>query len=185
LWEHNFTIQAGLNDSIKVRHVASSHLDDFVVTRDLAELKAFSRHTIFESSGSSGRFDNMKPIILTAITLCILVGAVASSDCPFLAVEQVSKNGRVHVMAKNVTKQPILAYVVVGDRGSQHSVWKGVFSEGSTLKEGHSFDIGEAPGVSTTNSTRIFVDYVRLTDGTNWGLASTQEAKEVIASFQK
>jgi hypothetical protein len=128
----------------------------------------------------------MKSIIFTATTLCILVvGAVASSDCPFLALKQVPKNGHIHVVAKNVTKQPILAYVVVGDSGSQHSVWKGVFSEGSMLKEGHSFDIGEAPGVSNANSTRIFVDYVRLTDGTSWGPASTQEAKEVIASFQK
>lgn len=117
--------------------------------------------------------------------LCIVVGAVASNDCPFFRVEQVSKKGRVHVIAKNIAKQPNLAYVVVGDSGSQHSVWKGVFTEGTMLKEGKSFDIGEAREVSDTNSTRIFVDYVQLTDGTSGGPASTEEAKEVTASFQK
>jgi hypothetical protein len=73
---------------------------------------------------------------------------------------------------------------VVGESGTQHSVWKGVYTEGRMLKEGKSFDIGEAPGVLNTG-TKIFVDYLRLADGTSWGPVSTEVAKEVVARFQK
>jgi Platelet-activating factor acetylhydrolase, isoform II len=44
----------------------------------------------------------MKPILLTTTMLCIVVGAVANSDCTFLRVEQVSKKGGVHVLASSV-----------------------------------------------------------------------------------
>jgi hypothetical protein len=116
-------------------------------------------------------------------TLCIVVGAVASNDCPFFRVEQVSKKGRVHVIAKNIAKQPILAYVVVGDSDSQHSVWKGVFTEGGMLKEGKSFERHQKCRIRIQQESLSITSNLRMVRA--GGPASTEEGKGSDSKFSE
>jgi hypothetical protein len=127
----------------------------------------------------------MKFLALAAFLL-MTVGAVENKDCPFLHLkEKTSKDGKIHLFAKNTANQPILAYIVLGVRNGQQSVWKGIYTNGSMLKAGSSVEVGEVPGVAGTTMTKLVVDFVRLGDGTSWGEVSTEEAKEAVARFQK
>jgi hypothetical protein len=100
-------------------------------------------------------------------------------------LEQTTTNGTVRVSGKNISQSGIVAYVVVAERGQRRIVWNGVYTRGDTLGVGKSVTLGDVPIGSSTDLAKIFVDYVRLADGSAWGDATTDQAKEIAARFQK
>jgi hypothetical protein len=91
----------------------------------------------------------------------------------------------VRVSVKNISQSAIVAYVVVAERGERRIVWPGVYTGGNTLAVGKSITLGDLPIGSSTDQARVFVDYVRLADGSAWGDATTDQAKKIAARFQK
>jgi len=107
------------------------------------------------------------------------------SDSPFLRLQQqTAENGKVQVTGQNISSGPIVAYVVVFDavvKGAhQHIVWSKA-STGPTIGVGKTVKLGDMPASSDLTQAHVFVDYVRLADGTAWGEAKTDQAKEMAA----
>jgi len=126
----------------------------------------------------------MRSLSFAAVLLAVLP-AFGTSDSPFFQLAQASKDAKVHVTGKNISRSPIVAYVVLAEHGHWRVVWKGVYSVGDTLGPGKTVDLGDVPTDSTSEHTKLLVDYVRLADGTAWGNATTEEAKEIAARYQK
>lgn len=83
---------------------------------------------------------------------------------------------------KNVSKKPIVAYVVVVEIPNHSSVFHGVYTGKDALAVGKTAALGEV--AVPIHEVRAFIDYVRLADGTTWGGATTDDAKEISARFQ-
>ena len=45
--------------------------------------------------------------------------------------------------------------------------------------------VGDLPASPALGPAKVFVDYVRLADGTTWGDATTDQAKQIAVRFQK
>ncbi len=86
---------------------------------------------------------------------------------------------------KNISKSPIVAYVVFAEHGHSRVVWKSVFSAGESLKPGKIVELGHVPIGLASERVTILVDYVRLADGAEWGNSTTEEAKKLAARYQK
>jgi hypothetical protein len=120
---------------------------------------------------------------LIASMLLVATGVSAAPNSPFLRLEQTNKSGKVQLAVKNVSQKSVVAYVVVVESPDHRSVFHGVYTGKDALAAGQSAAVGEV--AAHKDQVRAFVDYVRLADGTTWGDAATDDAKEVSARFQQ
>jgi hypothetical protein len=120
-----------------------------------------------------------------AVALLLTAGLSVASDSPFFRLRETKKNGKVEVLGTNVCHSPIVAYVVIFERANQRTVWEGVYKKGDNLETGKTVRVGALPDGSYMGRPTITVDYVRLANGTSWGDAQTDEAKEIVAQFRK
>jgi hypothetical protein len=120
---------------------------------------------------------------LIASALFVAVGVSAAPNCPFLRLEQTNTARKVQLAVKNVSQKPIVAYVVVVESPNHRSVLHGVYTGKDTLAVGQSATVDEAD--APMNQVKASVDYVRLADGTTWGDAATDDAKEISARFHQ
>lgn len=120
-----------------------------------------------------------------AVALLLTGGLSAASDSPFFRLKETKKNGKVEVLGTNICHSPIIAYVVVFERANQRTVWHGVYKDGDELRTGKTVRVGALPDGSYMGRPIISVDYVRLANGTTWGVAQTDEAKEIAARFHR
>ncbi len=127
----------------------------------------------------------MRSILSAALLLSVLPVAFGSTDSPLFRVKQESKNSVVHLTGTNTAQAPILAYVVVAEIGRSRKTWKSVCNTGEELKPGASIEIGTMNTGTESGDANVVVDYVLLADGTMWGPATTEEAKEIKARFKK
>lgn len=122
---------------------------------------------------------------LFIVSVLFVTAAVSQSpNNPFLRLEQTNANGSMQLVAKNISLKPIVAYVVVAEDSNHRSVWHGVYTGKDTLPAGETVKVGELPEAQAAKE-HVFVDYVRLANGTTWGKATTDEAKEISARFQQ
>jgi len=131
---------------------------------------------------SASEVQPMRSLLIT-VALFVTTALSTATSGPFLQVKQTTKNGNVQFIGKNISHQPIVAYVVVAERANHRSVWHGVYSGLDSLPVGQTVKLGEIPAGSVTDKLNAFVDYVRLADGTTWGNVATDEAKEIAARF--
>lgn len=123
--------------------------------------------------------------LLFVVSVLFVIAAVSQSpNGPFLRLEQTNANGSMQFVARNISHKPIVAYVVVAEGSNHRSVWHGVYTGKDVLPAGETVKVGELPDAQAAKE-RVFVDYVRLADGTIWGKATTDEAKEISARFQQ
>jgi hypothetical protein len=127
----------------------------------------------------------MRSLTFAVAVLSIVSGLSGASNGPFFDLKQTIKDGTLFVTGKNISRSPLVAYVVVAEGAHQRSVWHGVYSGGDTLGVAQTVRVGEAAAGSPSEPLKVFVDYVRLADGTSWGDATTDDAKEIAARFQK
>jgi hypothetical protein len=120
---------------------------------------------------------------LIASILLVATGVSAAPSSPFLRLEQTNKSGKVQLAVKNVSQKPVVAYVVVVESPDHRSVFHGVYAGKDALAAGQSAAVGEV--AAHKDQVRASVDYVRLADGTTWGDAATDDAKEISARFQQ
>ncbi|MGA9040379.1 MAG: hypothetical protein WB421_07580 [Terriglobales bacterium] len=120
---------------------------------------------------------------LIASVLLVATSVSAAPNSPFLRLEQTNKSGKVQLAVKNVSQKPVVAYVVVVESPDHRSVFHGVYTGKDALAAGQSAAVGEVAALN--DQVRAFVDYVRLADGTTWGDAATDDAKEISARFQQ
>jgi len=117
--------------------------------------------------------------------MAIAAQPLVASDSPFLHIQQRTQNGQLHLIGENIAQNPIVAYVVVAARGGNQTVFTGVYTAGDSLAAKKSIDMGMMPAGSAEAPAKIFVDFVRLADGTTWGKATTDQAKEIAARLQQ
>jgi hypothetical protein len=120
---------------------------------------------------------------LIASVLLVAINVSAAPNSPFLRLEQTNKSGRVQLAVKNISQKPVVAYVVVVESPDHRSVFHGVYTGKDALAAGRSAGVGEV--AAHKDQVRAFVDYVRLADGTTWGDAATDDAKEISVRFQQ
>lgn len=123
--------------------------------------------------------------LLIAAALLVSTALSTAASGPFLQVKQTIKNGNVQFIGKNISHQPIVAYVFVAERANHRSVWHGVYTGHDSLPVGQTVKLGEMPAGSSADKFNASVDYVRLADGSTWGKITTDEAKEIAARFQQ
>lgn len=123
-------------------------------------------------------------LIIAVSTYVTLFGANCDSA---LQILERRKDAKTHVMAKNASSSPLVAYVLTGgeksaDR-SRTKVYSAVYSGSDSLAPGESIEIDvQQDAASPLN---VIVDYVRLADGWSCGNAVTEEAKKIAARFQR
>ena len=131
----------------------------------------------------------MRMILLTAALLSVSLGApridVPGADTsPYVKLSHEIKDGTLRIIAKNISQKPILAYVIAvedgGDLKTHHNYYSGreSFGPGKTVELTFALH-------STSSTPKVFVDYVRLSDRSNWGSTVTDDGKDVAASFEK
>src|SRR5260370_36137222 len=108
---------------------------------------------------------------------------IVAENNPYGPLTQTAKDGTLRVSAKNISRKPILAYVVAFENGGQATTHHDSSTGRDAFGPGKTIDIVFAVSPSTTPN--VFVDYVRLSDRSSWGNAITDDAKDVAASFQK
>lgn len=132
---------------------------------------------------------NTLMIVRSTTISALLLGGVASafaSDCQaFMKVSEKNRGRETVVRGRNVSQNPILAYVV-SSRASVSNDYKsftlrGVFTNGDSLPARHTMGLGTIPRRSKNGS--ITLDYVRLADGSSCGDAVTEEAHQLQARF--
>lgn len=118
-----------------------------------------------------------------SVALLIAIGLAGASDSPYFGLKQTTAKDKVQLTGTNISQTPIVAYVVVLERAHQRVVWHGVYTGGDELGAGKTVEVGEVP--LGMEHVEVTVDYVRLSDGTTWGNATSDEAKEIAARFRK
>jgi hypothetical protein len=127
----------------------------------------------------------MRSTLFAVLLLSAVPVAFCTTDSPLFSVKQKSNNSIIHLTGTNTAQSPILAYVVVAEIGRSRKTWKSVCNSGEELKPGKSIEIGTMNTGTESGDANVAVDYVRLTDGTTWGPAATEEAREIEARFKK
>ena len=127
----------------------------------------------------------MRSLRIAAVLLAIVAQPLVASDSPFLHIQQRTQHGQLHLVGKNIAQSPIVAYVVVAARDANQTVFTGVYTAGDSLAAKKSVDMGTMPAGSDQTPARISVDFIRLADGTMWGAATTDQAKEIAARFRQ
>jgi hypothetical protein len=115
--------------------------------------------------------------------------AVPGKDLPRpdddpIRLTQTIKNGTLRVSIKNVSNQPISAYVVAVEDGGQSNTHHDFFTGRDSFGPGKTVELVFAIS-STSSAPNVFVDFVRLADSWTWGNRVTDDAKDVAASFKK
>jgi hypothetical protein len=124
--------------------------------------------------------------------LTVLAGTlplvVFGADCKSaLDISHYVANGRRHVLVKNISSQPVVAYTAAmsektSANGSVTHVFSGVFTGQDSLGAGKTMEIGTAP--DTGQAPRIDLDYVRLADHWTCGETVTEQGKQTAKRFQ-
>lgn len=117
--------------------------------------------------------------------LLMVAGLAGASDNPYFRLKQTSTKDKVQFTGMNTSSTSIVAYVVVLERAHQRVVWQGVYTDGDQLGAGKSIEVGEAVAGTGSDEAKVSVDYIRFADGTAWGDATSDQAKEIAASFRK
>ena len=130
----------------------------------------------------------MRIVILTAAVLAMSLGLPGANlprpDDDPIRLTHTIKNGTLRVSIKNVSNQPISAYVVAVESEGQSNTHHDFFTGRDAFKPGKTIELVFV--VQPTSSTpNVFVDYVRLADSSTWGNRVTDDAKDVAASFKK
>jgi hypothetical protein len=121
---------------------------------------------------------------LLSISLAVPGKDLPRPDDDPIRLTQTIKNGTLRVSIKNVSNQPISAYVVAVESEGQSNTHHDVFTGRDAFRPGKTIELVFA--VQSTSSTpNVFVDFVRLADSSTWGNRVTDDGKEVAASFQK
>jgi hypothetical protein len=130
--------------------------------------------------------NHMRNVIFAATLLFTsfnLPAEISRADAnPYIRLTQVVKNGTIRVTAKNISRKPIVAYVVALQDGSQSTTHHDFFTGRDAFAPGKTIELVFA--VHSSSDPKLFVDYVRLADNSTWGNAVTDAAKDVAASFQ-
>jgi|1186.fasta_scaffold23505_1 hypothetical protein len=125
----------------------------------------------------------MRLLTVLAAILTLGISAQAAGDGSFLQLRQSTSSGETHIVGKNVSRGSIVAYVVVAERGTHKAVFHGVYTAGDSLHRNNTVDIGRASLGGPPE--RLYLDFVRLADGTTQGEAATDDAKEIVGRVQK
>jgi hypothetical protein len=121
---------------------------------------------------------------LLSMSLAVPGKDLSRPDDDPIRLTQTIKNGTLRVSIKNVSNQPISAYVVAVEDGGQSNTHHDFFTGRDAFKPGKTIELVFA--VQPTSSTpNVFVDFVRLADSSTWGDRVTDDAKDVAASFKK
>jgi hypothetical protein len=110
----------------------------------------------------------------------------ASGDCgSIIKLRQHSKNGLTQIDGRNSSGKSIVAYVVVDTPQAPQDyrtlTFRGLFTNGDSMRPGSSMNLGSLERRKTQGS--LFVDYVRLADGTTCGKAESSDAKTISTRF--
>src|SRR5260370_30930011 len=124
-------------------------------------------------------------VALFSMSLCI-PGAefTGRDDASPIRLTQVMKDGTLRISAKNVSRQQIRAYVIAVENAAQAETHHDFFTGRDVFAPGKKIDLVFAVP-STGNTPKVFVDYVRLANNSEWGNRITDDAKDVAASFEK
>ena len=124
-----------------------------------------------------------------AASLIALAMVLPGAESPYLKVHQKAEDGIIHLSAENVSDKPIVAYVVAVERktdsGKATIVHSGVYTGEDQFAAQGTVSLGTLDTRSSSAAPSVIVDYVRLSDGTVWGDAVTEQGKEVAARFKK
>lgn len=120
---------------------------------------------------------------LIALVLFVAKSPSAAPNSPFLRLQETDENGKVQFGVKNISEKPVIAYVVVVESPNYRSVFHGVYTGKDALGVGQTATMGEV--AASVDQVKAFVDYLRLADGTTWGDAATDDAKEISARFRQ
>src|ERR1700738_2892534 len=122
-------------------------------------------------------------VALLSMSLCI-PGADLSGrdDTSPIRLTQVIKDGTLRISAKNVSHQQIRAYVIVVEKGAQAGTHHDFFTGRDVFAPGKKVELVFAIP-ATADTPKVFVDYVRLANNSEWGNRVTDDAKDVAASF--
>jgi len=120
----------------------------------------------------------MGRLALVPFTIFVLALTTHASDCG-LALRVQQANGKETVTAKNISRKPLVAYVVAIQAKNSSRVFSGVFTKGDSILPGAMLEVGSVP----SSPDNMIVDYVRAADGWTCGDASTEEAKAVVTRF--
>ena len=126
----------------------------------------------------------MRAVCIAAVLLAVMPFALGNADNPFLRLTVIEKDSNLGVTGRNISRGPIVAYVVFAEHGHSRVVWKSAFSAGESLKPGKIVELGHVPIGPASERVTVVVDYVRLADGTVWGNRTTVEAKELAARYR-
>ena len=129
-------------------------------------------------------------VALVALAPILFMGArvdAQTNNCKaFIAASESDHGSTTVIKARNVSRQPIVAYVVTNtpttkDDTKSYSL-HGVFTDGDSLHSRHVMELGTVPRRQVNGLLQV--DYVRLADGTSCGAGTTQDAKQVMARFE-
>src|SRR5438270_147285 len=129
----------------------------------------------------------MRFAILTVALFSMCLGVRAAKlpeldSNPYVKLTQVMKDGTLHVSVKNISRKPVLAYVVTLDNGGQITTHRDYFTGRDVFAPGKTVELVFAvPSASAT--PKVFVDYLKLADKSTWGNAVTDDGKEVAAAL--
>jgi len=122
-------------------------------------------------------------VALLSTSLCIPAADLSGrGDISPIRLTQVVKDGTLRVSAKNISHHPILAYVIAVENGAQAETHHDFFTGRDVFAPGKKVELVFAIP-STASTPRVFVDYVRLADSSDWGNQMTDDGKDVAASF--
>ena len=123
----------------------------------------------------------MRVLKTIGVALLIALGLADAGDNPFFRLVRSRAKDKVQLTGTNISRAPIVAYVVVLERAHQRVVWFGVYTDGDKLGVGKSVEVGAVPDGTASEQAKVTVDYIRLADGTSWGNATSDQAKEIAA----
>ena len=130
----------------------------------------------------------MRIVILTVAFWSMSLGLpgaeFSGGDNSPIKVTQTMKDGTLRISMKNVSRKPILAYVIGVEGGEQSNTHHDFFTGRNSFGPGKTIELVFA--LKAPSSTpRVYVDYVRLADNSTWGSQVTEDARDVAASFQR
>ena len=129
-------------------------------------------------------------VALMALSPVLFMGMKAGAQTDgckaFLTASETNHGSTTAIKARNVSRQPIVAYVVTntpsGKGDTKSYSLHSVFTDGDSLHSRQAMELGTVPKRQVNGLLKV--DYVRLADGTSCGPASTQDAKQVAARFE-
>ena len=130
----------------------------------------------------------MRIVLIAAALLSVCLGAPRTDlpgveNNPYIKLSQVIKDGAVRITAKNISDKAILAYVIAVEDGGQSKTHHNYYTGRDSFGPGKTVELVFALH-SPSSTPRVFVDYVRLSDRSNWGSTLTDDGKDVAASFE-